>query len=114
MYPVKAGKLAIVATAATAKIAYLVAFGNGCFFSFTIFQILIITINKWCEYQSSDKQNDKQATRKRQGSDKQATTDIRTYKNNKEHKEEKEGAPPDYNPWDIEDTPEELEAWLNS
>lgn len=46
----------------------------------------IITINKWCEYQSSDKQNDKQATRKRQGSDKQTTTDIRS----KEHIRSKE------------------------
>ena len=74
----------------------------------------IVTVNSYDAYQSSDKQNVSKSPTKRQGSDKQATTDIRTYKNNKEHKEEKEGAPPDYNPWDIEDTPEELEAWLNS
>ncbi len=46
----------------------------------------IITINNWCEYQTSDKVTDKQATRKRQGSDKQVTTDIRS----KEHIRSKE------------------------
>ena len=46
----------------------------------------IITINNWCEYQTSDKVTDKQVTRKRQGSDKQVTTDIRS----KEHIRSKE------------------------
>ena len=46
----------------------------------------IITINNWVGYQTSDKVVDKQATRKRQGSDKQATTDIRS----KEHIRSKE------------------------
>jgi hypothetical protein len=42
------------------------------------------------KFQARDKQSDKQVTSKRQSSDKQATTDIRTYKNSKNIKK-KEG-----------------------
>ena len=59
----------------------------------------VITVNSYDSFQSSDKQNDKKVTGKRQAtrqaSDKQVTTDIRTYKNNKEVKKEMEALPPD-------------------
>ena len=50
-------------------------------------------------FQGSDRQNDRKTTgnrqAKRQASDRQATADIRTYKNNKEDKKIKEAPPPD-------------------
>lgn len=47
-------------------------------------KIRIITVNSWNDYQGNDKRIDKQATSKRQGGDKIATTD-------EEYKEDKEG-----------------------
>lgn len=68
----------------------------------------IITVVKYDEYQSRDKQNGKQVTAKRQASDKQVTTDIRT-KEYKEYKEVKNNtAPPEQENWHGL-TPEEIE-----
>lgn len=53
-------------------------------------KIRIITVVSFDKFQARDKQSDKQVTSKRQSSDKQATTDIRTYKNSKNIKK-KEG-----------------------
>ena len=73
----------------------------------------IITVLFYDEYQSSDKQKDKQTTNKRQTNDKQATTDIRIDKNRQEEQEEQEAspAPPAYeNPWDEPDMTDEEAA----
>ena len=51
----------------------------------TTSQYSMITINNWNEYQTNDKQNDKQMTDKRQTNDKQMTT-TREYKNDKNDK----------------------------
>ena len=48
----------------------------------------IITIKNWVEYQSDDKQNDKQMTNERQTNDKQTTT-TKESKERKEYKESK-------------------------
>ena len=48
----------------------------------------VITVNSWNDYQGNDKQNDKQATNKRQANDNQVTTD-KEYKEYKEIKEVK-------------------------
>ena len=58
-------------------------------------KIRIITVVSFDKFQARDKQSDRQVTSKRQPSDKQATTDIRTYKNNKNNKKEMEAPPPD-------------------
>ena len=58
-------------------------------------KIRIITVVSFDKFQARDKQSDRQVTSKRQSSDKQATTDIRTYKNNKNNKKEMEAPPPD-------------------
>lgn len=50
-------------------------------------KIRIITVNSYDAFQSSDRPNDRQATGERQASDRQATVDIRTYKNSKEEEE---------------------------
>ena len=44
-------------------------------------KIRIITVVSFDKFQSRDRQNGRQATVKRQASDRQATADIRTYKN---------------------------------
>lgn len=68
----------------------------------------VITVSGYDDYQASDKQNDKQATKKRQASDKQATTDIRSIRSIRS-KEDKKEAPPEKDTR----TPEELrqEGW---
>lgn len=73
----------------------------------------IITVLFYDEYQSSDKQNDKQATNKRQTNDKQATTDIRTYKNIQEEQEEQEAplAPPGWVAEFGDDDDDDEEGW---
>ena len=73
----------------------------------------IITVLFYDEYQSSDKQKDKQATNKRQTSDKQATTDIRTYKNRQAEQEEQEAslAPPGWVAEFGDDDDDDEEGW---
>lgn len=77
----------------------------------------IITVNHWDDYQSSDKQDGKQATRKptskRQASDKQATTDIRSieYKEDKNIKEEPAALPSEDNDDDGIDPMEAMRIW---
>lgn len=73
----------------------------------------IITVLFYDEYQSSDKQKDKQATNKRQTNDKQATTDIRTYKNRQEEQEEQEAslAPPGWVAEFGDDDDDDEEGW---
>lgn len=70
-------------------------------------KIRVITVNFYDDYQGSDRQLDSQATGERQASDRQATADIRTYKNNKEDKEDK-GEPPAI--WNVPMTDEEAAA----
>ena len=59
----------------------------------------IITVVSYDLFQSTDRQNDRKTTgnrqAKRQASDRQATADIRTYKNNKEDKKIRKAPPPD-------------------
>lgn len=71
-------------------------------------KIRIITVNFYDSYQTSDRPNDRQVTGKRQASDRRATADIRSIKNNKEEKEDK--APPVSDPNTL--TAEEIaEGW---
>lgn len=63
----------------------------------TFSKFRIITVVKYDDYQTRDKQNGRQMTSKRQASDKQVTTDIRT----KEYKELK----------NINSAPQEQENW---
>lgn len=58
----------------------------------------MITIKNWDLYQANDKQNDKQATNKRQANDKQATTNNNE-KNEKNIIEEEEERAPDIKNW---------------
>ena len=68
----------------------------------------IITVVSYDSFQGSDRQNDRKTTgnrqAKRQAGDRQATADIRTYKNNKEDKKIREASPP-------EDDEDEGEPW---
>ena len=71
-------------------------------------RIRIITVVSFNKFQANDRQNGSQATGKRQASDRQATADIRTYKNSKEYKEEE--APPRLTK-EEEDALDEAEGW---
>ena len=72
-------------------------------------KIRIITVLSFDKFQSSDRQNGRRATVKRQASDRQATADIRTYKNSKEVEENKEAPPPLSQ--EEQDALDEAEGW---
>lgn len=77
----------------------------------------IITVNHWDDYQCNDKQSDKRVTRKatnrRQASDKQATTDIRSieYKEDKKIKEEPAATLPEEDDDEEMDPMEAMRIW---
>ena len=73
----------------------------------------IITVLFYDDYQTANKQSNKQLTNSQQTANKQPTTDIRTYKNREEQEEEKDAllAPPGWVAEFGDDDTDDEEGW---